>query len=89
MQGCLRSLKKEVEVRQSSKHSVNMHNTIRKLANIPENHYSYKSQVEEKILHLYYVHNVKLNETLKRLLLNANPSKKLLNELFISEAEVA
>jgi len=89
MQGCLRSLKREVEVRQSSKHSVNMHNTIRKLANIPENHYSGKSQIEERILHLYYVHNVKIDGALKRMLLNANPSKRLLNELFISEAEVA
>jgi hypothetical protein len=72
----------EIEVRQSSKHSLCMHNAIVKLNGKPLHHKKGRKGIEESILHLYHVHHVQITDSLKEMLLKATPSENLLKNLF-------
>ncbi|MDD5397091.1 MAG: hypothetical protein PHW24_03465 [Candidatus Moranbacteria bacterium] len=73
---------KEVEVRQSNKHSLCMHNAIAKLKNKPLSHVKGRKGIEKSILHLHEVHHVQIADSLVDMLLSAYPSQSLLESLF-------
>lgn len=77
-----KKIETEIEIRQSSKHSLCMHNAIVKLIRKPVHHTKGRGGIEESILHLRQVHKVQVTDTLKTMLLTASPSEKLLRGLF-------
>jgi hypothetical protein len=81
MSGNPEKIIQQVEVRQSHKHSLCMHNAIVKLSKMPLGHFKGRRGVENSILHLRDVHHVMVTPQLMEMLLAANPSENILQSL--------